>query len=217
MNNERERRMAMLRAALPYTAGQQRHALELLLQADTLVNTAYRGSTQSDLEACDMEARPEEMLLHIQEYCTPRESDLIQMILNFIKANRLFQSYREFTAAHAPSGPNPQGDVQAAGYSSRASTSPFSSLLQLFGGLAGSGSSGNLMEFLITQLPPEQKQLFEQLRNFSAADFSAGNFTGEPFTGETSDGNEFDRNPASETTPAFSTEGNQTEPMASPQ
>ena len=70
---ERERRMAMLRAAQPYTSGQQRYALDLLLQANTLINTA-RGGMSGDLEACEASARPEEMLLHMQEYCTPRES-----------------------------------------------------------------------------------------------------------------------------------------------
>mgnify|MGYP000003612688 CR=1 FL=1 len=101
---ERERRMAMLRAAQPYTSGQQRYALDLLLQANTLINTA-RGGMSGDLEACETAARPEEMLLHMQEYCTPRESDLVQMILNFIKAGHLFQNYREFMAAHGdPAG-----------------------------------------------------------------------------------------------------------------
>ena len=68
---ERERRMAMLRAAQPYTSGQQRYALDLLLQANTLINTA-RGGMAGDLEACETAARPEEMLLHMQDYCTPR-------------------------------------------------------------------------------------------------------------------------------------------------
>ncbi|MBO5483986.1 MAG: hypothetical protein J5979_02095 [Lachnospiraceae bacterium] len=173
--NERERRMAILRAALPYTAGSQRHALELLLQADTLINTAWHGP-DNDLEACDMEARPEEMLLHIQEYCTPRESDLVQMILNFIKANHLFQSYREFTASH--SSGNGQSDLNAAGFSGN-SSNPFNMLLQLFGGFGSMGTSGNLMEFLITQLPAEQRQLFEQLRGFSASDLSAEAFSAD--------------------------------------
>ena len=102
---ERERRMAMLRAAQPYTSGQQRYALDLLLQANTLINTA-RGGMSGDLEACETAARPEEMLLHMQEYCTPRESDLVQMILNFIKAGHLFQNYREFMAATGPALPS---------------------------------------------------------------------------------------------------------------
>ena len=118
---ERERRMAMLRAAQPYTSGQQRYALDLLLQANTLINTA-RGGMSGDLEACETAARPEEMLLHMQEYCTPRESDLVQMVLNFIKAGHLFQNYREFMAAHGdPAG---SGDLQAAGLGTAHRKSP---------------------------------------------------------------------------------------------
>ena len=148
---ERERRMAMLRAAQPYTSGQQRYALDLLLQANTLINTA-RGGMAGDLEACETAARPEEMLLHMQEYCTPRESDLVQMILNFIKAGHLFQNYREFMADLIKTA------------------NPLQMLLQLLGGFGGMGNqNGNnqLMEFLITQLSPEQQQLFEQLRGFT--------------------------------------------------
>ena len=163
---ERERRMAMLRAAQPYTSGQQRYALDLLLQANTLINTA-RGGMSGDLEACETAARPEEMLLHMQEYCTPRESDLVQMILNFIKAGHLFQNYREFMAAHGD--PADSGDLQAAGLG-MPTANPLQMLLQILGGFGGMGNqNGNnqLMEFLITQLSPEQQQLFEQLRGFT--------------------------------------------------
>ncbi len=135
-SNERERRMAMLRAALPYTTGSRHHALEMLLQANTLYHIASHPPEENDLEACGMDVRPEEMLMQIQEYCTPREADFIQMILNFRKARHLFQSYREFMSTHN-----------------------------------NSSQSNNMMDFLITQLPPEQKQLFEQLQAFSGGDF----------------------------------------------
>lgn len=135
-SNERERRMAMLRAALPYTTGPRHHAIEMLLQVNTLYHMASHPPEENDMEACGMEARPEDMLLSIQEYCTPREADLIQMILNFRKASHLFQSYREFMSTQN-----------------------------------GGNHSNNMMDFLITQLPPEQKQLFEQLRAFSGTDF----------------------------------------------
>lgn len=135
-SNERERRMAMLRAALPYTTGPRHQALEMLLQVNTLYHIASHPPAENDLEACDMGNQPEDMLLSIREYCTPREADFIQMILNFRKASHLFQSYREFMSNHKDS------------------------------------SQGNhLMDFLMTQLPPEQKQLFEQLKAFSGSDF----------------------------------------------
>ena len=122
---ERDRRMAMLRAAQPYTS--------------------------------------EEMLMHMQELCTPRKADLVQMILNFIKAGHLFQNYRDFMAQQ---GPDENPDLHAAGFSSP-SANPLQMLLQLMGGFGGVGSSNHLMEFLITQLSPEQQQLFEQLKSFT--------------------------------------------------
>ena len=164
--------MSMLRTALPYTSGNQRHALQMLLQINTLINTARRGGA-NDLEACDVEANPEEMLLQIQEFCTPRESDMVQTIINFIKANHLFQNYREFMAAYPEN--QTSSDLQAADISRRSSTNPVNMLFQLFGGLGG-GNSNHLMEFLVTQLPPEQKQLFEQLQSLS----EAGMFTQSP-------------------------------------
>ena len=164
---ERERRMAMLRAAQPYTSGQQRYALDLLLQANALINTA-RGGMSGDLEACESAAQPEEMLLHMQEYCTPRESDLVQMILNFIKASHLFRNYREFMASRGFS--EAPGDLKAPGLG-MPSANPLQMLLQLLGGFGGStGTSGGnnyLMEFLISQLSPEQQQLFEQFQGFT--------------------------------------------------
>lgn len=134
--NERERRMAMLRAALPYTSGPRHHALEMLLQVDTLYHIASHPPEESDLESCSMESHPEEMLMQIQEYCTPREADFIQMLLNFRKARQLFQNYRDFTSSHS--------DAE---------------------------NTSNMMDFLFSQLPPEQRQLFEQMKAFSGGDF----------------------------------------------
>ncbi len=165
-NTERERRIAILRAALPYTAGRQRHALDMLLQADTFINTV-RGGSAHDLESCETEPQPEEMLLHMQEFCTPRESDLVQMALNFMKAGHLFRNYREFISKHSPTVP--QDELQAASIGGTAGN-PLQMIFQFLGGLGGIGSAGGspqMIEFLLTQLPPEQRQLFEQLRNFS--------------------------------------------------
>jgi hypothetical protein len=134
--------MAMLRAALPYTAGQGRYALDLLLQADTLLNK-LRGGVSSDLEACEAEGEPEEMLLHVQEFCTPKESDFIQMILNFRKADHLFKNYRDFVSSHHQT--DSSSDLHA----------------------AGTGNGSQMMDFLMSQLSPEQQQLFQQLKNFS--------------------------------------------------
>ena len=49
--NERERHMEMLRAALPYVPPENRHAMEILLQANSLVNLAMQPPS-AELEGC---------------------------------------------------------------------------------------------------------------------------------------------------------------------
>ena len=159
MENEQNRRMAILQAALPYTTGMGHHAIELLLQTNALINTA-RGYSESDLESCDMEANPEEMLIHMQEFCTPKENDMIQMLLNFIKAGHLFRNYQEFMRNRQP---NSGEDLSAAGYTPE-SSNPLGMFLQMFGGSGSSAPLNTMMEFLMTQLSPEQRQMFEQIK-----------------------------------------------------
>lgn len=159
-NNEHERRMAILRAALPYTNRSSRHAMEMLLQTDSLLSIARQSP--SDLEACDIGTapNPEEMLLHIQEFCTPREYDMVQMILNFMKADRLFRNYRDFMNNSVPHAED--GDVHTAAMQ-RGFNNPLSSLLQMVGGFNNPENSGKMLEFLMSQLSPEQKNMFDSL------------------------------------------------------
>ncbi len=153
-SNERERRMAMLRAALPYTSGSRHHALEMLLQVNTLYHIASHPPKENDLEACDMEIHPEEMLTQLQEYCTPKEADFIQMLLNFRKARQLLRNYRDFTSS-----------------------------------CSDSENPNNMMDFLFSQLPPEQRQLFEQVKAFSGGDFPMEMFQSEIFENFSSEEN----------------------------
>lgn len=158
ITSEHNRQMAMLRAAIPYVMPESRHAIEMLLQADALVHTArnFSGNEDYSLESAEFhedfagspvleqpkefQPDPENMLLHIQEYCSPKESDLIQTILNFIRAGKLFRGYQEFQATHPlPSS----GDLSAASMP---------------------GNNHQLIEFLLSRLNPEQKTIFEQMR-----------------------------------------------------
>lgn len=150
--SEHNRHMAMLRAAIPYVMPQSRQALEMLLQADALVNTARGFSREGDypLESAELHENsdsagqfspdPENMLLHIQEYCSPRESDMIQTALNFIRAGKLFRGYQEFQQSH-----------------------PLTQMGEPSGGHMG-GNTNQLMEFLLSRLNPEQKTIFEQMQ-----------------------------------------------------
>lgn len=155
ITSEHNRHMAMLRAAIPYVMPQSRQAIEMLLQADALINTARGLSRGNDypLESAEFHDNPEEfqthgnvqpdpenMLLHIQEYCSPRESDLIQTALNFIRAGKLFRGYQEFQQSH----PLMQAGEPAGNFPT--------------------GNKNQLMEFLLSRLNPEQKTIFEQMQ-----------------------------------------------------
>ncbi len=99
--NEHQRRMAILEASLPYVSPGNRHAFELLLQADSLIQLANHAG-DSDLEAAEdtgdavpFRPNPQEMLLNIQKFLTPRESDIVQTILNFMNAQKFTQKSLE--------------------------------------------------------------------------------------------------------------------------
>lgn len=156
--SEHRRHMSILRAAIPYVMPESRRAIEILLQADALVNTARNYSENIDypLESAEFhedsaeaplqppaeafQPDPENMLLHIQEFCSPRESDLIQTMLNFIRAGKLYRGYQEFQRTHPLSK---QSDLEAA---------------------STSGNTNQLIEFLLSRLNPEQKTILEQMR-----------------------------------------------------
>ena len=178
--NEHQRRMAILEASLPYVSPGNRHAFELLLQADSLIQLANHAG-DSDLEAAEdtgdavpFRPNPQEMLKKKKKFLTPRESDIVQTILNFMNAQKLFQNYSDFV--HSQSG-NTEENIGFSAASSSITTNPLQMLFQLINGLgsmgrglsAASGSDSSqqnmLREFLFSQLNPEQKATFEQLQN----------------------------------------------------
>jgi len=170
--NERGRHIAMMKAALPYVAPENRHAMEILLQANSLVNLAMQPPS-ADISSCGIDGEeghpfmpdPEAMLMNIREYCTKKESETIQILLNFIHADKLFKSYREFASSHP--------DMLEASEMNNSNSTPLSILFQLINGLGSISNNqdanaphGNkfMMEFLMSQLSPEQKSTFEQLQ-----------------------------------------------------
>lgn len=192
--NEHQRQMAILDAALPYVTPNSRHAIRLFLQADSLIHLARQegpGEEDFSLEAAGLDAIPaepqsraQEMLQHIQEFLTPKEADTVQTLLNFMNAGKLLQNYREFVNLQN-SKPTESPDLSAA--SSEPNTgNPFQLLFQLINGLGSlsgnfvgsqkeNGTQNTLLrDFLLSQLPPEQKNTFEQMQNILYNNFSEG-------------------------------------------
>ncbi|MBU5478714.1 hypothetical protein KQI69_05800 [Eubacterium sp. MSJ-13] len=143
-SNEHQRRLAMLKAALPYVPPQNKKAMEIILQADNLISLATEVSTNDDdmtLRAAqtDTPATPavyEKLLLNIKDYCTPAESEIVRMLLNFLHADELFKNYRDFTKSHASIHTDEYGE---------------------------NDNQNFMMEFLMSQLSPKQRTTFEQV------------------------------------------------------
>lgn len=177
-DNEKDRHMAILEAALPYVAPTSRRAIELLLQSNTLVHLV-REAPEHSLEAAEAPSdhanNPQELLVHIQDYLTPRESDFVKTILNFMNANKIFQNYQEFAREHMtttgddsdlsiatlPSGNNPLQVL----FSLINSLGAFGNLFSSTGIKEPSSQKNMFMEFMMSQLNPEQKATFEQFQN----------------------------------------------------
>lgn len=145
-SNEHQRRLAMLKAALPYVPPQNKKAMEIILQADNLLCLASEVSSNDDdmtLRAAqaDTPATPavyEKLLLNIKDYCTPAESEIVRMLLNFLHADELFKNYRDFTKNHYA--------MQTEEYNEN-------------------DNQNFTMEFLMSQLSPKQRTTFEQVTN----------------------------------------------------
>lgn len=181
--NEHQRHMAILEAAMPYLAPGNRHAIEVFLQADTFARLVQNGS-ENDLEAAEnskhshFQANPQDMLIHIQQYLTPKESDIVQTMLNFINAQKLFQNYSDFIRTQDMTADTEHTPELSASALPHNINNPFQLIFQLINGLGSLGrgfssfagnndpSQQNLMkDFLFSQLNPEQKATFEQLQN----------------------------------------------------
>ena len=145
-SNEHQRRLSMLKAALPYVPPQNKKAMEIILQADNLLCLASEVSSNDDdmtLRAAqaDTPATPavyEKLLLNIKDYCTPAESEIVRMLLNFLHADELFKNYRDFTKNHYA--------MQTEEYNEN-------------------DNQNFMMEFLMSQLSPKQRTTFEQVTN----------------------------------------------------
>jgi hypothetical protein len=130
--------MELIKAALPYVSHPARKSMQLLIKTNELVETLNGTDDSDEVAACDLENDAvdiEAMLLNMRELCTGKELETVDMMLNFIKAQRLFNTYRSYTAKEQNAEDGSQNP----------------------------GNAPNLMEFILSQLTPEQKSNFETM------------------------------------------------------
>ncbi len=119
------RQIEILRAAIPYTEPRLRKPMQIVIQAEELAAYINDNESEADLQACDMDSvgDVEGMMESIREHCNAAERETVDLILNFIRVQRMYQMYRRYK----------------------------------------SSSSSGMMEFLASQLTPEQRKTFDQM------------------------------------------------------
>lgn len=142
-NNSTRHSIEILRAALPHLNNATKKPLELVVQANELLENISSYQNTDELSACSTDNTPvdlEALLTNIQEVCNDSEKEMIHMILNFLQTRKIYQAYDAFRSTN-----------QANGKASNMSNQP------------------NMMEFLMSQLSSEQKSTFENMSTILGA------------------------------------------------
>ena len=85
----------LMNAALPFINQKSKTTMEVFIKAGELMDS-FSASSSPDLQACDISETPtdyEGLLLGLQEVSTPKESELINTLLNYFKAQKLYRTY----------------------------------------------------------------------------------------------------------------------------
>ncbi len=155
----------LMKAALPYLAPRMQKSINVMSIAEELVSTIQSPQPTPELSAMSLSsgnASMEDILSQIKPVCNRQEQELIDNMVNVMKMQKLFQGYSSFMATRQAA--NLANTVSAAeGKTDGAQNNTHS---QNFGNQSHSGFGGSqdtLMEFLMSQLAPEQKSNFENI------------------------------------------------------
>ncbi len=132
--------LEIMKAALPYMNPQAQKSVEILVKAEELMDAVHTFENAGELSAASIRrehVEPEVILNQIKSLCTKEEQVMIDNLLNIITMQKLIQGYRTFTALQQSSSGN--------------------------GSSNNSSPNDRLMEFLLAQLTPEQKNNFDSL------------------------------------------------------
>lgn len=94
----------LMQAAIPYVNVNQKARMEMLIKASEFVDS-FQFTQSPELSACDISDETvdyEALLQSLQSVCTSKELELVNTILNFLKTQKIYQTYqsmREFLPA----------------------------------------------------------------------------------------------------------------------
>ena len=141
--NKTKRILDILKAALPHVEVQSMRTVQIMVKATELIDTINsRYFELSTLNLNEGKGNMEEMLNSIREFCTGKEREIVDMILNVIKAKNLYQTYQMLSSLNFNDDSDTEGN-------------PFAEF--------GFDNNVDMMEILSSMLTPEQQSTFETL------------------------------------------------------
>ncbi|BCN31993.1 hypothetical protein bsdtb5_32880 [Anaeromicropila herbilytica] len=135
----------IFRTATPFLDSRSRRNVNMIIKMTELTESLREYNTPNDLSACSLgedKIDTEGMLLEIKSVCTPKERDFIDLIINFMKAKNLYNTYQTIASASPSSASNQKNT----------SSNPF-----------GFNDNSNMFEMLLSFMPPDQKNNFDTL------------------------------------------------------
>ncbi|MDO5291723.1 MAG: hypothetical protein Q4F05_03130 [bacterium] len=201
----------ILKAAMPHVHPRAQSEMNVLLKANDLIDTISGQGSGDELSTMDLQnwkADPEELLVSIKSVLNEGETEIADMMLNFMKARRIYSAYQTYSdnilqaqsfgnnqsnsygnnrnsnnrrnpfgpmnntqrnrnqnnsGATNASGGGSQNTArkQAAGVNSQAASDQNKSSGGGTGQMGGNGQQPNFMNFLMSQLTPDQRKTFE--------------------------------------------------------
>lgn len=140
----------LLSTAIPYLNGRPKKSINMLLKTAELMDSFKDLQNKEELSACDIhttEIDTENMLQDMKKLCTDKEREFLDVIINFINAQKIYNTYR--TIANVSSSNN-------SSFGDYAKTLGLSSMSENL-------NNNNTMEILKNLLPPEQRSSFDNI------------------------------------------------------
>ncbi|BBF43901.1 hypothetical protein lbkm_2589 [Lachnospiraceae bacterium KM106-2] len=141
----------LMKAALPYSNYNAQNSMNVLIKATELADSLQDMTTPPDLSSCDIKnqnTNPEELLMNIKPVCTPQESEFVDMLLNFMQARKIYHAYQEYNTTNQVHASDMKNQNNSQNNNQQTNT----------------GFPRGPLDFLMSQLSPEQRNMFENMR-----------------------------------------------------
>lgn len=142
LDNQQSHMFQILKAAVPYLDHKSKKSVGIIIKTNELADSLHKLNTREELSTCELgedKTDIEGMLESIRPHCNEKETELVDLVLNFIKARNLYTTYQTLAAANTEK--------------SKEQTDNSSSFFGI----------NNMQDFIMSMLTPEQQSNFQNM------------------------------------------------------